>query len=434
MSPVTIGIIAIIAMIIMLLLGFNIGLTFCMVGFFAYLTIVSPAGAAGLIKTQFYNAASNYSFCVIPLFILMGEFCFRAKMSGGLYDAASKWLNWLPGGLACANVAACAVFGSICGALAATTATMGTVAMPEMRKKGYDDKLSCGSVAAGGTLGVLIPPSTMFIIYGISAEQSIGKLFSAGIFPGILCAVIMMATIDLWVKLKPDAAPPREKITWGERVKALKGVVGIVILFVVVLGGMFTGLFTVNEAAGIGAVMAAAIMTIMGQMTWKNLKESLISTIKTTGMVYLLLMGANVMVAFLSVSQIPTTLSSFVAGLSIPGWLLMIMIILLYLVLGCIMDGCSIILLTTPIFLPIAIMLGYDAIWFGVVITLVTQIGAITPPVGLSCYVLSGVVKDIPIATIFKGIVPFIGALLLTIVLIVIFPGIATWLPSLVVS
>ncbi len=430
MNPVLVGSIALIVMVILLFLGMNIGLTFSIVGFIAYALIVSPQGASGLLRTQFYIAASNYSFCVIPLFILMGEFCFRSGMSSGLYDAASKWLNWLPGGLACANVVACAVFGAICGSVAATTATMGTVAMPEMRKKGYANTLSTGSVAAGGTLSVLIPPSTMFILYGISAEVSIGKLFSAGILPGIICAVIMCATIVLWVKKNPSAAPEKEHFSWHERLASLKGIIGIVILFVVVLGGMFSGLFTVNEASGIGAVMAAVIMAIRKQMTWKNLKASLFATIRTTGMVYLLLMGSNVMVSFLSVSNIPTALSTFVSTLNISKYVLITAIIILYVFLGCFMDGCSIILLTTPIFLPIALMLGFDAIWFGVIITLVTQIGAITPPVGLSCYVLSGVVKDIPLTTIFRGIVPFIFSLLITIFLLVVFPSMATWFPS----
>ena len=226
----------------------------------------------------------------------------------------------------------------------------------EMRIKGYANTLSTGSVAAGGTLSVLIPPSTMFILYGISAEVSIGKLFSAGIIPGIICAAIMCVTIVIWVKTKPDTAPVKEHFSWHERLASLKGIIGIVILFVVVLGGMFSGLFTVNEASGIGAVMAAVIMAIRKQMTWKNLKASLFATIRTTGMVYLLLMGSNVMVSFLSVSNIPTALSTFVSTLNISKYILITAIIILYVFLGCFMDGCSIILLTTPIFLPIALM------------------------------------------------------------------------------
>ena len=352
-------------------------------------------------------------------------------MSGGLYNAANKWLSWLPGGLACANVAACAMFGAICGSLAATTATMGTIAVPEMRKHGYDDGLSCGSVAAGGTLGILIPPSTCLIVYGIAADEAIGPLFMAGVIPGIITTVLMIITIVFWVKMKPGTAPGSDHVSWKERLVSLKGLIGIVVLFGITFGGMFGGLFTINEAAGVGAFLGAVLMIINRQMTWKNLKDSLISTLKTTGMVYLLLMGANILVAFLAASKIPAFLSTTVIGWDISGYLLIAGITVFYLILGCFIDGISIILLTVPIFLPILVAYGFSPIWFGIVVTLASQVGAITPPVGFNCYVLAGTVKDVPLSKIFRGSVPFVVPLVIMIVIVTFVPQLALWLPGL---
>ena len=430
LSSITIGTGFMALMLLLLFLGVNIGFTFTVIGVAGYAVIVSPTAATGLLRTIFYTTASNYSYSVVPLFILMGEFCYRSGMSSGLYNAANKWLSWLPGGLACANLAACAGFGAICGSLAATTATMGTVAIPEMRRHGYDDGLSCGSVAAGGTLGILIPPSTCLIVYGIAADEPIGPLFMAGVVPGIICTIIMIITVVIWVRLRPGVAPAVEHVSWKDRISSLKGLIGIVVLFGITFGGMFGGIFTINEAAGVGAFLGAVIMLINRQMTWKNLRDSLLSTLKTTGMVYLLLMGANVLVAFLAVCKLPAFLSNLVISWNISGYLLIAGITVLYLILGCFIDGISIILLTVPIFIPIITAYGFSPVWFGIVVTLASQVGAITPPVGFNCYVLAGTVKDIPLSKIFRGSVPFIIPLVVMIAIVTFIPELATWLPS----
>lgn len=430
MNNLLIGIIALAVMVVLIMMGMHIGFVFTLIGCVGYALIVNMNASLGLLRTAFYTTAANFSYGVIPLFILMGELCFRSGLSKDLYSTANKWLSWAPGGLACANIAACAIFGAICGSLAATTATMGTIAIPEMRKHHYDDSLSCGSVAAGGTLGILIPPSTSMIVYGIASEESIGKLFMAGIIPGIICAVVMIVTVVVWVSVKPSIAPRGEKYTMKERLSALRNLVGIIVVFGITFGGMGTGLFTINEAAAVGAFLSLMLMIVRRQFSLKNLLDSFLATVKTASMVYLLMMGASVMVPFIAKSGIPGAVSGFVAGSGMSKYIFILGVVILYCLLGCIIDGISLILLTVPIFLPIVLEYGMSAIWFGVLLTLVGQIGAITPPVGLNCYVLAGVVKDVPLQKIFRSIVPFIISLLITIVIIVMFPILSTWLPG----
>lgn len=432
MSELFIGVAGLIVMLLLLFCGMNIALTFTLVSFVGYSILVTPTAAIGVLRTSFFTAASTYSFSVIPLFILMGEFAFRSGLSGELYDAGNKWLGSLPGGLACATVAASAFFGAICGSVAATTATMGTIAFPEMRKHRYDDRLSAGAISAGGNLGVLIPPSTTFIIYGSASSTSIGKLFISGIMPGLLLAALMVMTIIIWVKLIPASAPERQHFTMKEKLASLKGLIGVIIVFGIVFGGMFAGVFTTNEAAGIGAFAACALMVLRGHMNWKNVKDTLFSTAKSMSMVYLILMGATVMNAFLAVSSVPTTLANFIGALEVNRYLILGGVCLLYVILGCIMDGLAIILLTVPIFLPVLKNLGFDPLWFGSVVVLLSCIGAVTPPVGINCYVMHGIVKDVSLKTIFSGVTPFLAPLALTVVLIIIFPQIVMFLPSLV--
>jgi tripartite ATP-independent transporter DctM subunit len=417
-------------MVLLLFFGMNIAFSFAMVSCIGYAILVTPDASIGLLRTSFFTAASNYAFSVIPMFVLMGEFSFRSGLSGDLYEAGNKWLGGLPGGLACATVGACACFGAICGSIAATTATMGTISIPEMRARNYDDRLSAGAISVGGTLGALIPPSTTFIIYGTAASVSIGKLFASGILPGILCSILIILTIIIWCKISPNAAPDRQRFSWKQRFLSLKGLLGVILMFGVVFGGMFMGLFTVNEAAGVGAFAAGVFMILRRQMTAKNLKAVLVGTAKSSCMVYLVLMGANVMNAFLAVSGLPKTLASFVGELTVNRYFIFAAVLLLYLFLGCLMDGLAIILLTVPIFLPILEGLGFDAVWFGCIVVLLMQIAAITPPVGISCYVLNGTIKDISLSTIFRGILPFLIPLFTTILLVTLFPALATFLPT----
>lgn len=428
----TVAAIGVIAMVVLMFMGMNIGMSMLAVGFVGYWYIVNFDAAVGVLRTVPATQATNYSFVVIPLFILMGNAAFAAGLSNGLFSAGAKWMSRLPGGLACATIAACAGFGAVCGSVIATTATMGAVAVPEMRKHGYSDSLSTGCVAAGGGLGILIPPSTPMIIYGICAEESIGRLLASGIGPGIVQAIIMMIIVIVAIKIFPSWGPKGYKCAWKERFESLKGLVGVVILFGFVFGGMFGGVFTVNEAAAFGAFMGFVLMAIQRKFNWKNFFDCMKDTVKTSSMVFLLLIGAIVMNNFLAVTQMPMMLADFIGGLEISRYWIFAIIILIYMFLGAIMDELPMILLTVPIFYPVITGLGFDGIWFGAIIVLVMNMGLILPPVGLSCFVIAGICKDVSLTTIFKGSLPFLLAMLLTIVLCTAFPGIALWLPNLI--
>lgn len=430
-----IAVIGIVVLLILLVLGMNIGLAMLLTGTVGYYLLTNFSAAMGVLRNAPATQASSYALCVIPLFILMGNFCFASGMSDGLFDVGDKWLSRMPGGLACATVAACAGFGAICGSTTATAATMGVVAIPTMRKYGYADSLSTGSVSVGGTLGIMIPPSTPFIIYGIMGEQSIGRLFAAGVLPGILTALLCMAVIVIQVIRNPELAPSTaRKITWMERLRSLKGLFWVAILFIIVLGGMFTGFFTINEAAAFGAFGGLVIMAIRRRLTWKSFMAVMKDTVKTTAMSYVILIGADVFGKFLAISQLPMNLANFIDGLHVSRYLILAVVVLIYAVMGCFMDALPMITLTVPIFLPIMTSLGFDPIWFGVICVLVMQLGLITPPVGLNCYVIAGVAKDVPLSKIFKGSLPFVPAILLAVILVTVFPSIATWLPNMLYS
>ena len=440
MTSLTIGIIGIIVFLVLIFLGMNIGLALLIVGFCGYAAVVNPVAALALLRTDPATQASTYSFMVVPLFILMGNFAYHAGLSRGLYDCANKWLNRLPGSLACATVAACAGFGAICGSCAATCATMGTISVPEMRKYGYNDRLATGSIAMGGTLGILIPPSTPMIIYCIMVtEASIGKLFVAGILPGIMMAILCMITIIVQVIANPSLAPKAEKFTWKERLVSLKGLVGVVILFGAVLGGMFSGFMSVNQSAAIGAFLAAVIMgvnmAVQHEFTWKEywlrFKDAMWTTIQTFAMTFLIIIGASVFCKFLTITNIPMQLANYIGSLNVSKYVIIALMTVVYLFLGMIMDELPMIMLTVPIFWPIAQELGFSAIWFGIYIIMSMELGAISPPVGLNCFIISGVAKDVPLSQIYKGALPFMLTIFVGIALMLIFPNIALILPNL---
>lgn len=432
LSLTAIAVIGIISLLFLLVIGMDIGLAMLIVGFLGYALITGPTAALGMLRQAPATMAASYSLCVIPLFIMMGNFAYASGVSEGLFTVGDKWLSRLPGGLACATIISCAIFGAVCGSTAATAATMGIIAVPAMRKFGYSDALSTGTVSVGGTLGIMIPPSTPLIVYGIMAEQSIGSLFAAGIVPGIMMAALCIVTIIIQVKLNPKLAPSTDRvITWKERIFSLKELFWIVILFGVVLGGMFSGFFTINEAAAFGAFGGLLIMIIRKKFTWKSFKAVMKDSVKTTAMCYLILIGADLFGRFLVISQLPLNLASFIGTLAVSKYLIMAVIVVIYAVMGCFMDALPMITLTVPIFLPIVTQLGFDPIWFGVLCIMVMMLGLVTPPVGLNCYVISGVAKDVPLSQIFKGSFPFFPALSLSIVLIIIFPQIVLWLPNL---
>ena len=432
MNVTTVAIAGIIIMLVLLLLGMNIGLSMLIVGFVGYTLMTNFEAALGILRKVPVSTASNYSFVVIPLFVLMGNLALAAGISNGLFRAANKWVSRLPGGLACASVVACAAFGAICGSGPATVATMGTVAVPAMREHGYKDELSAGTVTAGGTLGIMIPPSTNFVVYAMMAEMSIGRMFAAGILPGIMTALVLIIFVVIRVKLNPSLAPQSEtRYTLKEKITGLKDIIGMAILFVIVLIGMFTGLFTVNEAAAIGSLAALIMTIVLKRFTWKKLLGILMDTVKTCAMIYVVLIGASVFGKFLAITELPMRIAEFVAGLNVSPTVIIIAIAIIYAIMGCVFDALPMITLTVPIFLPIIESLGYDPIWFGVFIILLMQLGMVTPPVGVCSYVMAGTIKDIQLSTVFRGVLPFVPAFLIAILIVIFVPPLSTWLPSL---
>ena len=430
MNPVHVGIIGIVLLVVILFSKFPVAFCMALVGLFGFGYLVSPAAALNIIVKDFYTTFSSYGLTVVPLFVFMGQILFYSGISRKLYDAAYVWLGHYKGGLAMATIGACACFSAICGSTNATAATMATVALPEMKRFKYHDELATGVVAAGGSLGILIPPSVIFIIYGIMTEQSIGKLFMAGILPGILLAMLFVLTIYIWVSIKPETAPLIEKQSFRKRILSLAGLTEVIILFVLVMGGLFLGIFTPTEAGAVGAFGGLVIPLIRRQLSWQGFLMALYSSTRTTCMILMIVSGATVFGHFLAVTTIPITLSAWVVGLPFPAWGTMIVVMFFFLIGGCFMDALGMILLTIPIFFPVAVALGYDPIWFGVVIVLVTELGVITPPVGINVYVVSGIARNVPLETIFKGTLPFVLALLAYVIIMVFFPQIALFLPS----
>jgi C4-dicarboxylate transporter DctM subunit len=430
MNPVHAGIIGIVLLIVILFSRFPVAFCMTLVGLLGFGYLVSPQAALNIIAKDFYTVFSSYSLTVVPLFVFMGQILFSAGISRKLYDAAHAWLGHYKGGLAMATVGACAGFSAICGSTNATAATMATVALPEMKRFKYRDELATGVVAAGGSLGILIPPSVIFIVYGIMTEQSIGKLFMAGILPGILLAVLFIFTIYVWVSVNPKMAPRVEKQDFKFKIRSLTGLIEVIILFVVVMGGLFLGIFTPTEAGAVGAFGGVVIPLVRGQLTWQAFLTAVYSSTLTTCMIFMIVAGATVFGHFLAVTTIPSVLSAWVVGLPLPPWAIMIVVMFFFFIGGCFMDALGMILLTIPIFFPVAVALGYDPIWFGVVIVLVTELGVITPPVGINVYVVSGIAKDVPLEVIFKGTFPFVLTLLTYLIIMLFFPQIALFLPG----
>ncbi|MCL6477471.1 MAG: TRAP transporter large permease [Peptococcaceae bacterium] len=432
MDLLIIGILGIICLVILLFAGMNIGFAMLSVGFAGFAAAVNLDAALGLLKSNPFNTTANFSLSVIPLFVMMGQFAYHSGLSTDLYKACYKWLGRMPGGLAIATIGACAGFSAICGSSTATAATMGTVCLPEMRKYKYANSLSTGSVAAGGTLGILIPPSVGFILYGITAEQSIGKLFAAGFLPGALLTLYYMATIVISVKRNPGLGSKGEHFTFREKLSAIKGIAGVMALFIIVIGGIFGGIFTPNEGAAVGAIGAFIFMVARGKCTLETVKQALLDTVKTSSMIFMIIIGAFIFGYFLTVTKLPLSLAEAILNLNASPYVVLILILALYCLMGCIMDSLAMILLLVPIFLPVIMKLGMDPVWFGVLMVMIMETGLITPPVGMNVFVVGGVAKDVPMQTIFKGIFPFLIALLLAVATVMIFPQIALFLPSII--
>jgi C4-dicarboxylate transporter DctM subunit len=429
-SPVTIGLIGIGVFFLLLAIGLPVGFAMILVGFVGFTCIVSVEAASIKLAMTPFASASSYHFSVIPLFILMAHICFQAGFSKDLYGLANAWLGHLPGGLAMATVGACALFAAISASSLATVVTFALVALPEMKKYNYDYKLSTGAVAAGGTMGVLIPPSGALIIYGLIAEQSIGKLFMAGIIPGILEAIFYMGTILIWCRLSPRLGPLGPKTTFKEKIASFGRIGEILVLIILILGGLFIGWFTPTEAGAVGAFGALVISVARRRLTWQGFKTAIWETMKATGMIYAMIIGALLLNFFMAVSTIPTQLSSIASELPIGPLGIMVFVLIIYIILGCFVDAMAMVLLSIPIFLPLVTGLGFDAIWFGIIVVRMSEIAVITPPVGMNVYTVAGLVKDAPMSTIFKGVIPFIIADICHVALLLFFPQIALFLPS----
>jgi len=429
MTPVSIGIIGLTVMIALMFGGLPIGFAMGLVGFtgFAYLNGLYPALA--LIGMVPYRTFSDYGFSVIPLFMLMGMFAFQAGISSDLYNAARKILGRTPGGLAIASIAACAAFGAICGSSTASGATMAMVALPEMRKAGYHPGFAAATIAVGGTLGIMIPPSLTFMIYGIIAQESVGKLFIAGVFPGIIGALLLMGTIYVWCHLDRTVAPPAARTSFREKIASLKGIWVVLTIFVVVIGGIYKGYFSSTEAAGIGCFCTLVFAIMRRRITWQSFLESLYDTVRISCMCFVIVVGAMIFSYFLTTSRLPAEVAKVIGG----GWnryLSLALIVVIYLFLGCLMDTIAMILLTVPIFLPLMKAYGFDPIWFGVIVTLMAEISLITPPVGMNVFVISGVVRDVPMYSIFASAGWYLIPMFILLMLLIFFPEIALYLPA----
>ncbi len=430
MSATLVGIIGLIALFVLIFSRMPVGFVMTLVGFCGFSYLVSFDAALSVMAKDYFNIFGSYNLTVIPLFILMGQVAFHAGISSRLFDVAYKFIGHWPGGLAMATIGACAGFSAICGSTNATAATMASVTIPEMKKYNYKDNIATGVVAAGGSLGILVPPSVIFIIYGIMTEQSIGKLFMAGILPGVLLTLFFLLAIGIWVTLRPDIAPRGPKTEMKEKLKSLTGLVDTIILFCLVMGGLFFGVFTPTEAGAIGAFGTILLAIIKRNITMTGLLGALFETTRISCMILIIVAGATVFGHFLAITRIPFDIASWVSGLSLPSYAIIGIIVLIYLVGGCFIDALALIMLTVPIFYPVVSAMGYDPMWFGVVIVLVTQIGVITPPVGINVYVVQSVAWDVPLGVIFKGVLPLLIALIAATVLIVLFPQIALFLPG----
>ena len=435
MSPTLIGIIGIIVMVIVFMSRMPVAYVMAMIGYIGFSVMISGKGGLNLLSRNIYDVFSSYGLTTIPLFVLMGQLAFNSGISHRLYDTGYKYLGSIRGGLAMATVSACTAFGAVCGSSPATAATMATVGLPEMKRYKYADELATGSVASGGGLGMIMPPSVVLIVYGILTEQSIGALFVAGIFPAILVTILFIISIYILCSFAPEQGPPGESFTWKEKVKSLLGMSETLAVFILVMGGLFIGLFTPTEAAAVGVFGVLLVSLVRRQLTWPAFVNALYETLGTSCMVMMLIAGAVVFGKFLAVTRIPFDIATWVGGFDLPPFIIMTIIVFIYFIGGCFMDALAFVTLTVPIFFPVVMALGYDPIWFGIIIVMVTEMGVITPPVGINVYVVFGVARrvigEVPLESIFKGIFPFLLAVIAGVIILMIFPQIILLLPNL---
>jgi C4-dicarboxylate transporter, DctM subunit len=430
MSTDVVAIVGFAALFALMLLRVPVGMAMGLVGVagFGYLAGATPA--LKIVGHTTMRSVTDWNFAVVPLFLLMGSFATTSGMSRELFRAGNAYLGHLRGGLGIATIAACGGFAAICGSSVATAATFSRVAYPEMRRYGYPQSFATGVIAAGGTLGIMIPPSTVLAVYGIITEQDVGKLFIAGVIPGIIAVLMYMATITIIGRARPGYLPAGKPSPWSERLAATRGVWATMLLFLFVIGGIYGGLFTPTEAAGMGAAGAFIIGVVRRRLGGTQILQSLLEATRTTAAVFTVLIGALLFGYFLTITQVPQKVTEFLVGLGIGRYGVLALIMIMYLVLGTLMDALAMIILTVPIVFPVIKALGFDPIWFGVIIVMVAELGLIHPPVGMNIFVIKSVVEDVRISTIFYGVLPFIVTDLLRLILLIAFPILALWLPS----
>jgi len=429
METLEISLIALGAFFALMLLGMPIAFAFALVGGIGTIIVKGLNPGLALLGSAPFTWATNYNLLALPTFIMMGEFIYHAGVSSQLYEAGYKWVGRFRGGLAISTELASTAFGACCGTSLAASATMGTVAFPEMIKYKYNPRLACGAIAAGGSLSSLIPPSAPFIVYGFMTNTSVSKLFIGGIVPGILLSAGFILAIIIMCWRNPSLGPPGPSFPLKERLKSLTGVGGALFIFVVVMGGLFAGVFTPSEAGTIGAFGAFVLIIIMRKLTWSNLKGALKGGIKSTSFVLTITIGAMIFTNFLTVSGFTSMFTGYVLGLDFPPGVLMVFLIIMYVILGCFMDALAMFMLTLPIVFPIVIGIGFDAVWYGIISTMLCEVALITPPVGMNSFIVHGV-TGVPLPEVFRGILPFFIIMFLAIIVLYFFPEIVTFLPD----
>jgi tripartite ATP-independent transporter DctM subunit len=430
MSPELTGIVGVAVLLFLFALRMQVGLSMLIVGFLGFAYLSGTSSGLPLLGMVPYATASAYSFSVIPLFILMGMFLSYGGLGREIFDAANAWVRQVRGGMAMATIVAIGVWSALSGSATATAASLGSVVLPEMKRRGYNDAMATACVAAGATMDLLIPPSAVLVLYGILTEESIGKLLIAGILPGILMAALFAAVIYIWVRRDPKAAPAEAAAPFRVKVRALKPIWAVVVIFLLVMGGIYQGFFTPTEAAAVGAFISLIVSLVSKRFSRKAMSDALDSAARTTAMLFIILIGAIIFSRFLAVTRIPFDLSSYIAALHLSRYVVIGIIILVMVVLGCFIEGLSLMVLTIPILYPLVISMGFDGIWFGVLFVTLLNIGMVTPPVGINVYVVAGVAKDVPLMTIFRGVTPFWIAMVVGAILLVAFPQITLWLVS----
>ena len=430
MNPSLLSILILCLLFVLLAGGMPIGFAMGLSAFLGTLLLIDAGAALALLGQTAYETALTYGLSVIPMFVLMGYIAGEAGLNESLYRACNAWLGHRRGGLALATIGGCGAFAAICGSSLATAATMAQIALPEMRRYNYSDELATGSVAAGGTIGILIPPSVIMVIYGLLTETSISALFLAGMVPGLLTVAGFMAAISIMTRIDPKLGPPAARTPMRQRLIALRSVWGTAALFLLVIGGLYVGIFSPTEAASVGAVGAFILGLINRKSPRQLLATTLIDTVKTTAMIFTVLIGAILFNNFLILASVPNLVSDWISALPLGKTAVLLVIVAMYFVLGCLLDSLAMILLTIPIVFPIVKALNYDPVWFGIIIVMVVELGLITPPIGMNVFVIKGITKDVPLETIFRGVTPFIIAQIILIGILIAFPSIALWLPS----